>query len=250
MFNIYLKNFIVHNYEYDLIETVKTVEDAKQYAYVHSFNMIVHFKCENIFWMSNFQKDNQFKLVETVEVCDMYLQLNDDDFTKYIKTATASSNKIVKNLLIVYGSMEKFTNYECLEKLSELYDIVGLIKKDSYIFLCEKVPFSKLFILNNIVNENDNVFLNNLKQYIHVLINNLSQTYKFLIYFNTKVICNDYLLIGKTVNTILNNEIDLIYTNNIRLFLICKLETFLEETFSGNSIVSFIRINENLLNHE
>jgi len=250
MFNVYLKNFIVHNYEYDLVETVKTVETAKQHAYMHGFQLIVHFKCENIFWMSTLQRDIVFHLVETAEVCDLYLQLTDDDFSKYVKPATTVSNKIFKNVILLYGSMEKFSNFDCLERLANSHDIVGLIKQDSYVFLTEKVPFSKLFILQNVVNENEPTFTQTLKSFLNTLTCNLAQTYKFLIYFNTKVICNDPCVITKTVNAILNNEIELIYTNNVRLFFISKLETFLEETFTGNSVVSFIKINENLLNHE
>lgn len=245
MFNLFFKNYIIHNLEYDLISECKNIEYAKQYAYLNGYNIIVHFKNENIFWMNKNNIEIKFKITETNNVCDTYLIYEDvEKYNNFIVNQEIKNNNN-KKLLILFGSLKNFTNFSFIEKLENDFDLVGIINNDSYIYLLEKINFTMLFILNL----NNKSILKLLNFYINLIENIKNSKYKYIIYMNTKIIVNDNLIIDRIITKIIDTKIELIYTNNIELFFVCKKDVFYS-MLENDNIVSYIKINENILNSE
>jgi len=244
MFKIFVKSIIIQNYEYDLIENCKDIEQAKQYSYIHNYQIIVHFILENMYWVSKITTTS-FEFAETNGYCDTYILNNIDDCKSNILISSAQKIYNKKNCILLVGSLENFTNYDFINSVnSNEYDLVGIIKNDNHIYLTEKMGFNMMFLV-----ENDSELLNLVHDYMTIIENIKLQKYRYITALSTSVILNDYATVEKIILKLKSLEIEAVYTNNLNKMFICKNET-VDSVLENNNVVNFLKINEIVINND
>jgi len=244
MFNIYLKNTVIHNLEYIYEDGIKNLEEARVFCFFYNYDVVLYFKKEKKFWFSKINPHLKFKFCENDNLCDLYIIYKINNLINFNQDILVNKNIDNKVLFIIHGSLENYNNDDFLNQY-DFKDTIMIVKDDNSLYKLNKIKKDYYFITNTEID------LKIIYLYYSILINIKNKRYKYILCYNTNVIIptNSKEFIDSSIEKIKSNmDSEIIITNNISNFLFCKTSVFENFTFTKKYITikpSNLIINDN-----
>lgn len=232
MFNIYLKNTVIHNLEYIYEDSIKNLEEALSYCFFYNYDVVLFFKREKKFWFSKINPHLKFRFCENDGLCDLYMIYKIKNFINIHQEIISNKNITNKVLFIIHGSLNNYDNDDFLNKY-DFKDTMLIIKDDNYLYKLNKIKKDFYFITNSEID------IKLIYQYYIILMNIKNKRYKYIICYNTDIIIpnNSKEFIDNNIEKVKSNmDSEIIITNNIHNFLFCKTSVFENFLFTTNYI--------------
>jgi hypothetical protein len=233
MLNIFLKNTIIHNLEYEYDENIKNLEDARIFCFFYNYDVILHFKKENKFWFSKISPHLKFKFCENDNLCDVYIIYRIKNLINFNNEILTNRNIDNKILFIIYGSLNNYNNNNDFLNNYYLKETLLLIIEDNHLYKLNSIEKDYYFIIK------EEIDLKKIYIYYKILTNIKNKRYKYIMCYNTDIIipCNSKEFIESSIDKVKSNlENEIIISNNIQKFIFCKTSVFEEFQFTNKYI--------------
>jgi len=244
MFNIYLKNTVIHNLEYIYEDCIKNIEEAITYCFFYNYDIVLFFKKEKKYWFSKINPHLKFRFCENSDLCDLYMVYKIKNLINFHQEIIVNKNINNKVLFIIHGSLNNYDNNDFLDQYN-LKETMLILKDDNFIYKVNKIKKDFYFIVNG------DIDLKMIYQYYTILTNIKNKRYKYVICYNTDIIIpnNSKEFIDNNIDKVKSNmDSEIIISNNIQNFLFCKSSVFENFQFTNKYIIikpSSIIFNDN-----